>query len=164
MSLHALHAVSLANEPPRTDIYHDLGEIVALVRAFETGTLTRAEWRHRQHLTVALWYLLHHDFDAALALMRANILHFLETIGVDLTREMPYHETLTVFWLRRVGTECRAAEPHELTLVALFNRVIENCADKDLSLHHYTRERLFSDEARVRYIMPDLNVNSQSLD
>ena len=154
-TLHALHAVPLANEPPHIGIYHDLGEIVALVRAFETGTLARSEWRHREHLTVALWYLLHYEFDAALDLMRANILNFLKATGVDLMREMPYHETLTVFWMRRVAEECSRTQATELTLVALFNRVVENCADKDLPLKHYTRKHLFSDEARANYVAPD---------
>ena len=158
MSLHTTHAALPAIEPPRGGIYNDIGEIVALVRAFETGTLTRAEWRHREHLTVALWYLLHHDFDSAVALMRANILRFLTAVGVDLTREMPYHETLTMFWMRRLATECCAAHANELTLVALFNRVVETCSDKDLPLRYYSRARLFSDEARAHFVAPDLDV------
>ena len=34
-------------------------EIESLVRAFEECTLPAAEWTHREHMTIALWYLRH---------------------------------------------------------------------------------------------------------
>src|SRR5689334_282807 len=78
-------------------------EIADLVRRFEDATISRDAWRHAEHLTVALHYLTLYDIDTATAKMRDGIFKLLGAFGVDLTKEMPYHETLTVFWMRTVA-------------------------------------------------------------
>ena len=133
--------------------YDTENEIEALVAAFESGTIARDEWRHAEHLVVALYYVAHHDFAAACAKMRGGIFNLLRAFGVDLDVEMPYHETLTMFWMRAVADfrYTRAARPlHEICaeMIGLF--------DKDYPLRFYSRERLFSDEARARLIEADL--------
>ena len=52
---------------------------------------------------MALFYISTNDLETATAKMRSGIYNLLRTFGVDLTREMPYHETLTVFWMRIVA-------------------------------------------------------------
>jgi hypothetical protein len=82
--------------------YETEDEILELVESFENGTIPRSEWNHAGHLTVALYYCAHHDFATATGKMRRNLLHHLKNIGVDFTKEMPYHETLTAFWMRTI--------------------------------------------------------------
>ena len=86
--------------------------------------------------------------------MRTGILHRLERgFGVDLTKEMPYHETITVFWMR---TAYAFALMHmELTFVEKANKLCR-MFDKDHPLKFYSRELLFSDRARSEYVGPDL--------
>jgi len=129
-------------------------EILNIVRAFENGTIKRADWRHAEHLTVAVYYAFHHDFDQALIKMRGGIFKLLRCFEIDLSKEMPYHETLTVFWMRTIF-DLLERENGDSSIVTA-NKISEMCSDKDLPLKFYSRERLFSEEARKNYLSPDL--------
>ncbi len=133
--------------------YKTESEILKLVRGFENGTIKRDEWRHAEHLTVALYYLSHHDFDKAINKMRDGIFNLLNSFEVNLTKEMPYHETLTVFWLRTVD-DFRKTK-NGCSIVEICNELLEKF-DKDYSLRFYSREHLFSDEARRNFVRTDL--------
>lgn len=133
--------------------YETEKEILDVVRGFETGTISRTDWNHAGHLTVALYYLTHHDFDAAYAKMRDGIFNLLKAFEIDLSKEMPYHETLTVFWLKTVG-DFRKTK-NGCSIIKICNELTEKF-DKDFPLKFYTRERLFSDEARAKFITGDL--------
>lgn len=131
-------------------------EILDIVRAFEDGTIKRADWRHAEHLTVAFYYAFHHDYETALMKMRAGIFNLLGCFEIDLSKEMPYHETLTVFWMRTINDLLKKQNDHSLVETA--NEVLKICGDKDLPLKIYSREFLFSDEARKNYLESDLQL------
>jgi hypothetical protein len=135
-------------------IYQNENQILEIVRAFENGTISEADWRHNEHVLVALYYAFHHDYETALAKMRGGIFNLLNAFKVDLSKEMPYHETLTVFWMRTIFDliENRRKD----SFVETANKVLEVCADKDLPLKFYSRELLFSDEARKIFVKGDL--------
>ena len=78
-------------------------EIAEVVRTFEDATISRDAWKHAEHLTVALFYLCNDDIGNATEKMRKGLFKLLGSFGVDLTKEMPYHETLTIFWMRTVS-------------------------------------------------------------
>lgn len=128
-------------------------EISAVVRGFETGTISRADWRHTEHLTVALYYVSKHDYETALVKMRGGIFNLLKAFEVDFSKEMPYHETLTIFWLKTVEDFAKSHSGE--SLVNVRNELIEKF-DKDYPLKFYSREFLFSDEARARFVEGDL--------
>lgn len=119
-------------------------------RAFERGEIAPAEFDHRAHVRVAWVYLREGpSLDAATTRMRDAIRRFAAAAHVP----QKYHETITVLWMRlladaasRVATPCELAE--------LFERCPE-LADKDLPLKYYSRERLFSEEARGRWVAPE---------
>ena len=136
-------------------IYRHENEIKSLVETFEAGTISETDWRHAEHLTVALYYLSNHDFESALAKMRAGIFNLLRVFKVDLTKEMPYHETLTVFWMRAVK-DFRQANA-DRSMVEICNRLTGEF-DKHYPLRFYSRELLFSDRARAAFIAPDLPI------
>src|SRR5438874_4088427 len=119
-------------------------EILDVVRGFESGRIARADWHHAEHLTVALHYLTHHDFETALEKMRGGLFNLLRAFAVDLTKEMPYHETLTVFWMRTVFDF--AASKNGQPFVDKANELVATYA-KDYPMKFYSREFLFSDEA-----------------
>ena len=135
-------------------VYKSEDEILSIIRVFESGTIARADWRHNEHLTVAFYYAFHHDFETALAKMRSGIFNLLEAFGVDLSKEMPYHETLTVFWMRTIFDFLESQK--EKSFVETANKILEVCGDKDLPLKYYTRDFLFSDEARQNFVEGDL--------
>ncbi len=58
--------------------YETETEILDVVRSFENGTISRDEWRHREHLTVAFYYIENSKFlTEAIDKMRAGILNLL---------------------------------------------------------------------------------------
>lgn len=135
--------------------YKKENEILSIVSAFENGTIRRENWGHAEHLTVALFYLSKDDYKTALVKMRVGIFNLLAAFEVDLTKEMPYHETLTVFWMRMVSNFMNSKNDN--LIVEKANNLIENF-DKNYPLQFYSREILFSDEARERFVEPDLNL------
>jgi hypothetical protein len=120
-------------------------EILAVVEKFESGTIGRADWGHAEHLLVAYVYASNHDLETALGKMRCGIYNLLAAFEIDLSKEMPYHETLTVFWMRTVFEFARSKK--NTPLVESVDELITNY-DKDYPLKFYRREVLFSDEAR----------------
>src|SRR5215203_2509829 len=129
-------------------------EVLELVRSFENATIPHDDWKHAEHLVVALYYLTHHDIDTAYGKMRSGILNLLaHGFKVDLTKEMPYHETITLFWMRTVA-EYNASK-NGASLLEKANEVAYKW-DKDYPLKFYSRELLFSDGARAKFVEPDL--------
>lgn len=136
--------------------YKTENDIAAIVESFENGTTSREDWRHAEHLTVALFYLSRHDYETALTKMRVGIFNLLRAFEVDLTKEMPYHETLTVFWVKTVD-DFRKTK-NGCSVVEICNELVEKF-DKDYPLRFYSREILFSDEARKDFVKADLAIN-----
>ena len=127
-------------------------EIADIVRGFETGTLPRDEFSHSSHLIVAMHYVRLMPVEDAIDKMRGGLMNHLRHVGVDFSKEMPYHETLTVFWTRTVNDFVKSKNGASLLDTA--NELVE-AFDKDYPLKFYRREILFSDEARRNFIMPD---------
>ena len=137
-----------------TEKYREEADVLRLVRSFEAATISRDEWKHAEHLIVAMYYLSHHDLDTAAGMMKSGILNLLKNgFGVDLAKEMPYHETLTIFWMRTVADFLRSTKGASLP-----EKIGELTAtyDKDYPLRFYSREFLFSDEARNAFVEGDL--------
>jgi hypothetical protein len=134
--------------------YEHESEVFDLVKSFEDATIPRDDWKHAEHLVVALYYLSKHDLESAYARMRDGILNLLANgFKVDLKKEMPYHETITLFWMRLVD-EFNAGK-NGASLLEKANEVAYKW-DKDYPMKFYSRELLFSDEARARFVEPDL--------
>jgi hypothetical protein len=128
-------------------------EIAEVVRGFEDATISRDKWKHAEHLTVALHYLTLHDIETATAKMRDGIFKLLTAFEIDRSKEMPYHETLTVFWMRTVADF--NASMDSTPLLEKANELVEKY-DKDYPSKFYSRGYLFSDEARARFVEPDI--------
>lgn len=136
-------------------------DILDLVGSFETATITRDAWKHAEHLTVALYYISHFELETATDKMRKGIFNLLRNgFKLDLSKEMPYHETLTIFWMRTVADF--SASKNGDSLVNKANELIGKY-DKDYPLRFYSREYLFSDEARARFVEGDLNAHKQAI-
>lgn len=134
--------------------YEHESEVFSLIRSFEEATISRDDWKHAEHLVVGLFYLTLNDLETASGKMRDGILNLLvKGFGVDLSKEMPYHETITLFWMRTLDEYNRSK--NGASLLEKANEVAYKW-DKDYPLRFYTRERLFSDEARARFIDGDL--------
>lgn len=81
-------------------MYSSESEIEAIVRGFETCETDKTAFKHRDHLTVGVWYLQTLDTKAAVERMRTGLLRFLDHHGV--AREK-YSEEVTVFWIELIA-------------------------------------------------------------
>lgn len=133
-------------------------EIREVIRGFEDATISRDAWKHAEHLTVALHYLTLYEIGDATEKMRTGIFKLLKNgFGLDLSKEMPYHETMTVFWMTAISEF--AASRKGRPFLELANELIAKC-DKDLPLRYYSRDLLFSEEARQRFVEGDLETQA----
>lgn len=125
-------------------------EIADLVRRFESCAIHPADFRHYQHLTVALWYVRQFPYETAAEKMRTGIQRLAAAYG-----KMGYHETITLFWLLMVRDFAARADSEE-AICDLANRMITTYENKDLIKAYYSEERLDSPEAKARWLEPDL--------
>ena len=75
-------------------------EIERVVRGFETGRTGADEFKHKDHLVVAVWYVHNLGREAALERMRDGLLRFLAHHQVDPKK---YSEEITRFWIDRIA-------------------------------------------------------------
>ena len=130
--------------------YKSEAEIRTLVESFEACSFHPSEFRHYQHLTVALWYVRNLSFEEATYKVTSGIRRLAETYG-----KTGYHETTTLFWLRVVSGF--VAERENLALPELANALIEHCVDKNLISRHYSADLLASAKATAEWVEPDLH-------
>ena len=100
-------------------------------RACERGDVANGDFRHADHLRLALHYLRACGSpDEAAARMASTLRRF----AADAGHPEKYHHTMTLFWMRMVA----------------------RLLDKELPFAYYSRERLASDAARRAWVEPDL--------
>jgi hypothetical protein len=120
---------------------------------FETGAVPPAAFDHRAHVRLAYILLVDESTaDAAVNRMR-DVLHaFLRRNGIP---DEKYHATLTTAWIRAVRHFMARSAPAESAdaFIALTPALL----DRAIMLTHYSASVLFSDEARGRFVDPDLD-------
>ncbi|MEK7857328.1 MAG: hypothetical protein AAB288_14650, partial [Acidobacteriota bacterium] len=103
---------------------------------------------------------MHHETEVATGRMRDGIFNLLtKWFSVDLTKEMPYHETLTVFWMRTIAEFSSSSS--NISLLEKANSLVE-VFDKNYPLRFYSREVLFSEDARKEFIEGDLPITTSA--
>jgi len=130
-------------------------DISTFIRAFETCTLAKAQWTHLAHLTVAHHYLWHNSQEEATKRMRTGIQRYNRATA----NPTGYHETITLAWLAILARELRARKIAGITDYEESTSASELAtayANQDILLEYYSRDLLMSEEARTRWVPPDL--------
>jgi hypothetical protein len=138
--------------PKPNELYSSDAEAAEVVRRFESCELPPAEFNHREHLLVALCYLLRMGDAEALARVRERIGGYAAAHGVSPSL---YHETVTAFWMRRVRAYLARAGAGR-GLAELVNGLAAECGSSRLIYEYYSRELLGSEAARGAWVEPDL--------
>ena len=139
-----------------TMTYTSLEQIEGLVGRFEAVSLSPGEWNHTTHLTIGLWYLLHHpEYEAAArtidGIRAHNRLH-----GVQQGSDRGYHETVTLFWLAVTRRFLDREGRGDCTLDLMNAFVSARAHQSPAIFEFYTRARLRSWKARYYWLEPDL--------
>lgn len=133
-----------------------LSEVEELIAAFEDCTLPREQWSHHAHLLVGYWYVSRYPVEEATVRVREGIQKYNAAYGVAMTPTGGYHETITIFFIHVISRfiESYGRDHAEDEIIALLLQ--SPCADKHYLFEFYSKERLFSWEARTSYLEPDL--------
>jgi hypothetical protein len=102
--------------------YQTDAEIEKVVRSFEACETDKDAFKHRDHLTVAIWYVETVGREAALERMRSSLMRFLGHHGVDIKK---YSEPVTVFWIDKVAEKLKELGP-EVSLVEKCNTIVRS--------------------------------------
>lgn len=109
-------------------------EIEDVVRGFESCETDGDDFKHRDHLVVAIWYLQTMDRHAALDRMRTGLLRFLEHHGGGTSK---YSEEITSFWIDRVAEKLDEFEA-QTSLLEKCNQIVTS---EDFGPQIYADER-----------------------
>jgi hypothetical protein len=126
-------------------------EIRMVVDGFESCMTDKGDFKHKDHLTVAVCYLQNSNVGEATERLRTSLLRFL---GHHQVNRQKYNETMTVFWLEVVAEELKQVSAR--SLLEQCNSVIESLSDAGKASEYYSSELLFSQRARETFVEPDL--------
>lgn len=137
--------------------YDSEAKIRALVDGVLEGTWPEPDWKHREHcVATAGLILLRPDIDLDLEL-RGIIQRYNVAQGGANTDTAGYHQTITLLYLAAIR-DFLSREAEGVDLIEAVRRLLVSpVGSKDYPLTYYRRETLFSKEARLGWIAPDLS-------
>jgi hypothetical protein len=140
----------------RPRLFHSDAEITRIGEGLLARTLPRAVWTHEAHLAATTYLLTRRpdvDIDFALSgIIRA----YNESVGGVNSDSEGYHETITRVFLCGVRLFLAEADPHEPLHELVNELLLSPMGRRDWPLRFYSAERLFSVEARRRFVPPDV--------
>ena len=130
-------------------------DISAIGEGLLARTLPREAWTHEAHLGACLWLLTERrdvDVDAEIGTI---IRRFNESVGGVNDDTQGYHDSITRAYV--AGVRLFLSQTAETGLAARVNAMLlSDVGRRDWPLRFYSRELLFSVEARRNFVLPDL--------
>ena len=134
---------------PHDDAIRRVGE------GFLACTLPKPEWTHEAHIGTTAWIILERPDILPERDLPDLIRRYNESVGGVNSDTEGYHETITQLFIRTLRASLAGGEGR-----ALFERVnailLAPQGRRDWPLRFYSRELLFSKEARFGWVEPDL--------
>jgi hypothetical protein len=144
----------MADYTPR--LFASEADIAHVGEGFLARTLQRDEWTHEAHLATTTYLLLRHPEMNLDEELPGLIRRYNESVGGVNSDTEGYHETITRVFLHGVRlflSEADRAEPlHDIVNELLLSPM----GRRDWPLRFYSRERLFSVEARRTFVRPEV--------
>ncbi|MBU2862468.1 hypothetical protein KO489_01280 [Reinekea forsetii] len=110
------------------------------------------DFNHKAHVRLAYIYIVEHGVSESVDVMKRSLYSLLQHAGIDPAEK--YHATLTQAWLQAVNHFIVAGEAYDD-----FEQFIEHnpkLLDTNVMFTHYSKELLFSPEAREAYVSPNI--------
>ena len=137
-------------------LFHSDAEIAHLGEGLLKRTLPRAEWTHEAHLAATAYLLLRRpdiDLDEQLP---GIIRRYNESVGGVNSDSEGYHETITRTFLHGVRLFFAEADPSEPLHDLVNALLLSPMGRRDWPLRFYSPQRLFSVDARLSFVRPDI--------
>ncbi len=129
-------------------------EIDRIASGILDRSLPKAEWTHAAHFALALWLLRHRE--NVPLIMPGIIRAYNEATGVQNTDTSGYHETITQASVRAAEAFGAGFAPDH-PLCDLTNQLMASeLGRSDWLLAYWSKDRLFTPQARREWIEPDL--------
>jgi hypothetical protein len=128
-------------------------DVERLAIGFVERSLPKEAWTHMAHVAVAFWIVRNCEGrgDTIPDLIKA----YNESTGTANTASSGFHETITLASIRAVRAAVEASP--DVPVHVLVNEALGgNLGRSDWLLGFWSREKLFSTEARLGWIEPDL--------
>jgi hypothetical protein len=133
---------------PHDDAIRDTGT------RFLALSLPRPEWTHEAHISTTCWLILERTDILPERDLPGLIRRYNESVGGVNDAGQGYHETITRLFIRTLR---RALAERDGPLHARVNAILAAPEGRrDWPLRFYSRELLFSAEARLGWVEPDL--------
>ena len=113
------------------------------------------------HLIVGLHTAIQHDLETSMSLLRDGISRYNLAVGTANTDTGGYHETITLFFahaMQAFKATFADATPFDVMVGRLESSVL---VDPGFMLSFFSKDQLFTVEARRRQIEPDLRPLSE---
>ena len=144
----------MTEKSPR--LFSDDAAIVHVGEGLLSRTLPREEWTHEAHLAASLWIARDRPEIDPRQDLAAIISAYNVSVGGVNDDTQGYHDTITQVYVEAVRMHLLRRDGGE-SLMQLVNALLTSPLGKrDLPLHFYSRELLFSVAARRKFIHPDL--------
>jgi hypothetical protein len=118
-------------------------------------SLPKEEWTHAAHFASTLWLMVRRpEMDLTVEMPRL-IRRYNASVGGENTETAGYHETITQASLRAARRFLKEREGISLCEVGR-ELMASPLGKSDWLMEYWTRERLFSVEARREWVEPDL--------
>lgn len=146
----------MTHEPrlwPEDDIIRRVGE------GMLACTLPKADWTHEAHISTTCWLILERPDIVPERDLPGLIRRYNESVGGVNDATQGYHETITQLFIRTLrGALARDGEG---SLAARVNAILQAPEGRrDWPLRFYSPALLFSPEARLGWVEPDLLIQS----
>ena len=119
--------------------------------AFERCEISNHAFRHFDHVRMCFLYLSWNSFEHAGEKIVRGIQRFAEFHRVPRL----YHHTITWFWIYAIENARKESKEESFTHFIEQYPALKN---KDHILEFYSKELLFSDQARHAWVEPDLRI------
>jgi len=140
-----------------TRYFADDDAVARVGRGLVDRSLPKAEWTHAAHFAACLWLLRHAPEPPVPVAMPDMIRTYNLATGGENTDSAGYHETITQASIAAAsGFLGRYLADHPLHAV-VDDLMASPLGKPDWLLVHWSRERLFSVEARRKWVEPDLS-------
>jgi len=146
----------MTDHSPR--LFESDAAIIRIGEGLLARDLPRADWTHEAHLAATTYLLTRRPGVNLDRDLRAIISGYNESVGGVNDDTQGYHETITRAFLHGVRLFLAEADLDDPLRELVNDLLLSPMGRRDWPLRFYSAERLFSVEARRRFVPPDLAV------